>query len=1168
MTTKIAFFNARGLHGKVEEIRLFAVSSHIDITFIAETWLRPNTPSPLPNTIINITNPIPQRTRHQGRQVTGGILCFISSRFKDKVRIIFQDPRRYFVVALVGDSLVAAAYLVPTAPHTELNRILDVIEDLCTEMHCDCIMVGDLNARSTQITGDHATNERGRYLEALLQDRQFFYQPPMTGKYTTFHRGGHGIPDIVLSTGPAVRDLIIHETCSLGGSDHRPLTFSTPSLRRPTKQFERYHVRRLAEPDVRQKYREALHYHQAMLKPIHVGPLPLSQEDIEQTWQSIKEWIDRSAKESCGMLRPADAVDTKFWTRALHQERQRLEEATFDLQQVIKSNHPNAIRQAATREITKMTAEYRAKLATRRAEVHTEFATDISSPQNHGAFLRMVSCRKSRLTRSANALDPEKVAEYEAHFLSTFGGAPLGNYIPPAGTPSGLMPHNDSDVSITAQEVLNQLKRISLGKAAGCDGIMAELLAYGGDLMAQVLSQFFTALYRIAYVPLEWRKALIVPVYKKKGSATEIQNYRPIALTCVCRRVYERILLRDVAPFVHLLSDSQGGFRTTRSTLDQIFVLQEVITQHPGILNAFLDLQAAYDLVDRRLLWQDLASVYCMPCNTICRLQALFDSNRSFLVIAGNKGEGIENVRGLLQGSSLSPILFNFFINSLCRRLSAPNLPRVVTGPVKTNCLFFADDANLHAESVEDLRVLLKTCEQWSLEYGMRFSPSKCVLLGAAYQEANPLCLYNTALPTERTSVYLGIPFEVRGIDWQKLAKSRADKTKSIVAILASMGISANTWPVSSCIHVYRSFVRPVMEYGMALRPLPKKVLSVYQKTQNLALRTMLRAPRTTSVNAMHRLTLIETIQTRNAELNFRYAMRLASNTNLSIPAVRLWQHQYLSCPKNSLVQLLVRDNALWKAALPPGARTSRRLLTMARPMTSKEIRAARRQAVMALDNNCSNVAGTLQVEARDSLRHVLRPGPTDSSKHRKIILRWLLGLVAMHQPCRNCGGSNELSRKHAVFCTGIDFDIQNEYPDAPYATSTSTSIDTALNAYRNQPPEDQFYEVVARAIGKIFTRCLGYVERPNGFFAPDEDTSTSLIAPMPEQQSPVAETSPPRRSRGSRTVPATPFAPINRVRPRSRSPLQSLPPIETLRRSKRLRTLASYVEEENAGIG
>src|SRR4051812_33350946 len=88
----------------------------------------------------------------------------------------------------------------------------------------------------------------------------------------------------------------------------------------------------------------------------------------------------------------------------------------------------------------------------------------------------------------------------------------------------------------------------------------AEFLIAGLEHLLEPLVAFHSLAFVAATIPSVWREAMVVPVWKKKGDAKDISTYQPISLTCTGRRVHERLLLRDVSRFVHLLSDSQGGF--------------------------------------------------------------------------------------------------------------------------------------------------------------------------------------------------------------------------------------------------------------------------------------------------------------------------------------------------------------------------------------------------------------------------------------------------------------------------------------------------------------------------------------------------------------------------------------------------------------------------------
>ena len=70
----------------------------------------------------------------------------------------------------------------------------------------------------------------------------------------------------------------------------------------------------------------------------------------------------------------------------------------------------------------------------------------------------------------------------------------------------------------------------------------------------------------------DWRSAVIVPLHKR----TECSNYRGINLSVV-GKIYAGILVDRVHKGTEgLIDDKQGGFRTERGCLDQIFTLKQI----------------------------------------------------------------------------------------------------------------------------------------------------------------------------------------------------------------------------------------------------------------------------------------------------------------------------------------------------------------------------------------------------------------------------------------------------------------------------------------------------------------------------------------------------------------------------------------------------------------
>ena len=56
-------------------------------------------------------------------------------------------------------------------------------------------------------------------------------------------------------------------------------------------------------------------------------------------------------------------------------------------------------------------------------------------------------------------------------------------------------------------------------------------------MASKPLALLFTQMLSVGFVPSDWLRAIIIPVFKK-GSAAIATNYRPISLTCVASKVY------------------------------------------------------------------------------------------------------------------------------------------------------------------------------------------------------------------------------------------------------------------------------------------------------------------------------------------------------------------------------------------------------------------------------------------------------------------------------------------------------------------------------------------------------------------------------------------------------------------------------------------------------
>ena len=109
------------------------------------------------------------------------------------------------------------------------------------------------------------------------------------------------------------------------------------------------------------------------------------------------------------------------------------------------------------------------------------------------------------------------------------------------------------------------LYNINSNKASGPDGIHGKVLKNCSESLAYPLSLLLKVSYNTGSLPKEWKLANVVPIHKK-GSKDDIKNYRPISLTCLVMKIFERILKEEfLLRTSHLIDCRQHGFLNLKS---------------------------------------------------------------------------------------------------------------------------------------------------------------------------------------------------------------------------------------------------------------------------------------------------------------------------------------------------------------------------------------------------------------------------------------------------------------------------------------------------------------------------------------------------------------------------------------------------------------------------
>ena len=160
--------------------------------------------------------------------------------------------------------------------------------------------------------------------------------------------------------------------------------------------------------------------------------------------------------------------------------------------------------------------------------------------------------------------DIDRAEAFNKHFPNVF--CKLKRNIPLSDDAS----HFESipSISIDANDASSQLRRLNPNKAHGPDELSPQLLKLVAEELVPALTIIFQQSDDLSSTPKDWNTATVTPIFNKGIKS----NYRPISLTCTCRKIMEHIMPGHIAKHIaknNILINEQHGYRNKLSTITQ-----------------------------------------------------------------------------------------------------------------------------------------------------------------------------------------------------------------------------------------------------------------------------------------------------------------------------------------------------------------------------------------------------------------------------------------------------------------------------------------------------------------------------------------------------------------------------------------------------------------------
>jgi len=650
----------------------------------------------------------------------------IVSSFSNKAHIAIITKLRFtllfkreLIVAItiftdVGSINIGCAYVPPRA---DFENFLQTWDEDMSHYPGLWIIHGDFNAHSP-FWNCRDEDDRGELLLDFAAKYNLFLVNPPNSQPTVVVPRGVGYTDLTW-TSMSLESLLVGWTVleEFTASDHRHI-FWTLKASVPLYFIPRLKTKFVPERCLSSAFQEAFSLEKLALPDSYSSTHSFSKLLIRVIDISMSVAITK-----CRLKTASTKFKLTWWNNDLLLQRKKLK-ALY--RRYIRSSDEDRLHNKLA--YYSASAKYKQNINLAKTTAWRDFCTKTSSPFDVHYKLLRDKLRKPLILPPLYQLFPNDISCAEV-FSHLFPGSTMSQILNQVRDENFTL---SSSVfpKLTIDEIIFALKSITPNKAPGPYGLDAKILYCIFLAWPDFFVSFYNFVFTSGYIPSFLKISNLILLTKPNKSPSSPKAYRPICLIPYFSKLLDKLILYRLLFFLHNfspISSRQFGFMETRNTEQALHFLLTTVQnfrnnyKYSAIIAA--DISAAFDSIRFKDIFYALKSRGLS--SSFVHLIMNFVTGRYLIFNHPFSTVFLRMVKGVPQGSSTGPILWNLVLESL---LNLP-LPSNIVVSAYADDINFVIAANSRSQLESVGRKALMILYYWTLARGLTISVDKTQIL-------------------------------------------------------------------------------------------------------------------------------------------------------------------------------------------------------------------------------------------------------------------------------------------------------------------------------------------------------------------------------------------------------------------------------------------------------